>query len=87
MTRPANLKDGTIFPAFLNNGSQINDIIYVEGESYLRESFKDIRFRAVNDFEKYSDFSKANPEFGVNRECLSKEIRDFQDSFYKKYRD
>lgn len=86
VTRPVNLNNGTVFPAFLNKENQINSIVYVDGENYITESFKETRFRAINDFEKYKSFSEVSPGFGVSRECLSKEITDFQDSFYKKYR-
>lgn len=86
ITRPLNLKEGTVFPVFLNKEMSISNIVYNNGDGYLTESFKETRYRAVNDFEKYKDFAIENPEFGVNRECLSKEIRDCQDSFYKKYR-
>ena len=87
ITRPNNMLEGTVFPS--NLVEYENDtcrLIYKNGDILSKESFKDIRSRAVNDFEKYEEFSKLNPDFGTNRECLGKEIIDYQNEIYGKYK-
>lgn len=87
ITRPNNMLNGTVFPSNLvDYKSNISKMVYKDGNILSVESFKDIRYRAINDFEKYEEFSKINPDFGTNRECLSKEIIDYQNEIYRKYR-
>jgi len=50
------------------------------------EKFSDQQDRCIKQFDSYAEFAKANPNYGLERECLSDAIKKVQDDTFAKYR-
>lgn len=49
-------------------------------------NFTEARTNCIQSFDTFSEFANISPNFGVNRESLSEEIRELQDEVYRLYR-
>ena len=66
----------------------LNQTVYNNSKVWFQTNgtFKDIQNRTINDFDKHMEFSRNNPNFGLNRENLHPKIIETQNEFYAKYR-